>query len=134
MYGDEKRAVAREGSDKPLPWPFGSHVARYKIQEIHTLGNCLDKSPATTRTWILQALPSTPSSMTPYSASALREPKVSNTYSWLADYTRIMTTSRNYQRDHTALPPLHSEGSDNIAGLHPDDRGSNTMAVATTGR
>ena len=33
------------------------------------------------------------------------------------------TTSRNYQRDHTALPPVHPKGGDNATGLYPDDRG-----------
>ena len=28
-----KIAAVREGSGKPLPWPFGPHAAGYKIQE-----------------------------------------------------------------------------------------------------
>ena len=34
LYKDP--AAAREGSGKPLPWPFGPHVAVYKYKITHT--------------------------------------------------------------------------------------------------
>ena len=42
--------------------------------------------------------------------------------------------SQNYQRDHIALFPFHSEESENVTGLHPDYRSSNTGVAATTCR
>ena len=60
--------------------------------------------------------------MTPHNASALSEPKVSNTYSWFADYTKSKDDKPELPERHTALPPFHSEGSGNVAELHPDGR------------
>ena len=93
----------------------------------HRLNNCLNNSPATTRTRILQVLPDTPSSIRLHTVPVLGEnPECQTPIPGLQAVPRRKTTSRDHQRDNTALPPFHSEGSGNTAGLHPDDRGSNT--------
>ena len=72
--------------------------------------------------------------MTQHNSNALRDSKVSNTYSWVVDYTKTEDNKPELPERPHCMPSFHPEGSDNAEALHPDDRGSNARVAAITGR